>query len=68
MKKGSVAIKTALMRRGASERSLARWASERYGGSEPTWRTWLNDPSKIKVETLRRMQLSDAEVLDVVRA
>lgn len=67
MKKGYLALTTALLRRGAPKENLAKWAATRYGGCETSWRTWINDPAKMKLATLRQINLSDKELLDIIK-
>ena len=66
MKKGNLAMTTALLKRGAPKENLAKWAANRYGGCETSWRAWIADPSKMKLATLRLMNLSQAELLEII--
>ncbi len=66
MKKGSTAMEKALLDRGANRKNKAKWAAFHYGGCETSWRSWIDDPGKMKLATLRAMKLSDREMLSII--
>ena len=66
MKRGNLALTTALLKRGAPKENLAKWAASRYGGCETSWRAWINDPAKMKISTLRAMKLTQTELSEII--
>ncbi len=66
MKKGSENLIHILVNRGANRANPAKWCANRYGGCEATWRSKLQDPAKLRVDELRLMKLTMAELEKII--
>lgn len=56
-----------LRKRGANRSRTAKWLAQRLGVCENTARKIINDPAKLTVRDIRLLNLTDDEILRVIK-